>query len=118
MKNATLSIQVFGLYIMGLGLIAFFIPNSFFSFFGFHLTNEVWVRVLGAVIFPLGLYYLDMARQKVIPFFRATVWGRAIVALGMYTLVFTHLGEPRILGYAIIETLGPLWTYIAFKKGK
>lgn len=116
MKNATLSIQVFAVYIFGLGLGAILIPQQIMSFLGITPPQEVWVRILGLVVFVISLYYFSMARQRIVPFYRITTWGRWIVGLGIISFALVGWGEPRIAIFGVIDTLGGIWTYYCLKK--
>jgi hypothetical protein len=76
-------------------------------------TTEPWIRVLGIVIGVLGTYYVAAARQELTWFFRATLWGRVIVLLGFTSLVVLRLAPPMLIGFALVDILGALWTRMA-----
>jgi hypothetical protein len=48
------SVLVFGVYLLGLGLVLLIVPNMLLSLFGMPTTTEVWVRVVGMLVIFLG----------------------------------------------------------------
>src|SRR6266851_5865431 len=91
MSKAAISIFVFGLYILINAITLITAPNLLLSILGLEPTREPWLRAFGAVIFVLGLYYLQAARQEVTPFFRWTTWGRPLLLLLFIGLVVLKL---------------------------
>jgi len=76
MSRSAKTILVFGLYLCVLGFILLVTPNTLLGVLGLPLTTEVWIRILGGLVAIAGGYYIQAARHKLIPFFRATIWGR------------------------------------------
>src|SRR5207245_896589 len=70
------TILVFGLYLCVLGFILLVTPNTLLGVLGLPLTTEGWIRILGGLVGIAGGYYIQAARHELIPFFRATIWGR------------------------------------------
>jgi len=60
--------------------------------FGLGSLEEVWIRVLGAIITILAFYYLFAARHETKDFFWMTVWGRPAVLV--FFTAFVLLGLP------------------------
>ncbi len=71
--SAARSIHVFGLYLLGLGGILVVAPNELVGLFGIPTTTEVWIHIVGVLVFFLGVYYSITARHGFEPFFLATV---------------------------------------------
>ena len=71
--SAARSIHVFGLYLLGLGVILVVAPNELVGLFGIPTTTEVWIHIVGVLVFFLGVYYSITARHGFEPFFLATV---------------------------------------------
>ena len=69
MSNSAKSIFVFGIYSLILGITFLIIPNILLSLFGFQTTNEVWIRVIGMLLFLLAFYYIQAARKNFTAFF-------------------------------------------------
>ncbi len=93
MSTVALSIFVFGIYIICLGLSLIFIPNTILTLFKFEKTNEAWIRVLGLVVAILGFYYIIAAQNDLTPFFWATVIGRFSLFIGLVIMVLSK--KPR-----------------------
>lgn len=64
MSKATISILVFGVYLVLLSAILILAPNVLLWFFGIPPTNEVWIRVAGVLALILGFYYLQPALRR------------------------------------------------------
>jgi hypothetical protein len=58
MDSSTLSISVFGIYLIFAGAGFLFIPNVLLSFFKFSSTSELWIKVVGVLILIIALFYL------------------------------------------------------------
>lgn len=65
MSKTSTSLIVFGIYLIGMGLGLVFMPNFALGTLGFAPTNEVWVRVVGALALLLAFYYISAARADV-----------------------------------------------------
>ena len=86
-------------------------PNFMLSVFRFSATSEGWIRVLGLLVAILGAYYFYCAQNNVIPFFKATVWGRFAFALGTLGLVLMNLSQSPLLIIGFVDALGAVWTW-------
>ena len=106
MTRVARSIFVFGLYVAILGLLLAMVPALVLEPFGFATPREPWVRVLSVVAFILGFYYVQAARQEVMPFFRWTIWGRGIVLIGFSLLVATGQAAPALILFGLIDAAG------------
>jgi len=117
MTNAAKSVYYFGFYLLLLGITLVFAPNMLLSTFRFEATSEVWIRVLGAVVFNLGLYYVLTAPTNNATFFKVTVYTRLLI-LAWFTL-FVVLGwtKPTLLMFGGADFLGAAWTWSALRKG-
>jgi hypothetical protein len=110
MSKAAISIFVFGLYILINAITLMAAPNLLLGILGLEPTREPWLRVFGAVIFVLGLYYLQAARQEVTPFFRWTTWGRPLLLLVFIVLVALKLIPPIMIVFGVVDLAGAVWT--------
>ena len=71
MSKAAFSVKAFGYYLIVLGIGLTLVPNLLLSVFGMPPTTEVWVRVVGVLVFNIGIYYLYAARCEATAFFQA-----------------------------------------------
>ena len=115
MNSSTKSIQVFGVYLIGLGLILLAVPNLLLQTFGFDSTSEPWIRVLGIVVAALGYYYLMAAKSNSTAFFAATVYGRTWLLLAFIALVFLGLAKPMLILFGLVDFAGAAWTWNALR---
>ncbi len=82
MKNPSLTITVFGVYLLATGVSFVVIPNVMLPLFGFPTTTEIWVRIVGLLSALLGFYFLYAVRHNDRRFFEATVIARFIFSAG------------------------------------
>jgi hypothetical protein len=116
MPAAIRSMTVFAGYMVVLGAALVVAPNPLLTLFGFSTTTEPWIRLLGVLVLCLAGYYLTAARHRLLPFIRATVWGRAFVVACMLGLVAIGLAPPQLLLFAAIDAAGAAWTAIALRR--
>ncbi len=51
MSKSAKSVLVFSIYMFSLGLILVLFPNLLLNIFSVPETNEVWIRVVGVLVF-------------------------------------------------------------------
>ena len=115
MNRAALSILVFGVYIVVVGVMLSGVPNLLLGPLGFPEAREPWIRVLGVVAIVLGCYYVQAARQDVTSFFRWTIWGRAAILVGFSLLVLAGQVAPTLILFGAIDGAGAVWTALALR---
>lgn len=106
--------QIF--YMIGMGVGFLFIPNIILPLFGFAPSNEVWIRILGALALCFASYYYAMTSQQNITFFWATVWGRYGFCACLAVLVLLQIGPTPLYLFAALETVLAIWTHWALLK--
>ena len=109
------TIRIFGSYVLLTGATLLIVPQLLLGLFGFAATDEVWVRVLGAVVVVLGHYYRVCAASDSRAFFAATVVGRLAFCAMMAVLVFTGAGPWMLLLFGAVDVAGALWTWAALR---
>ena len=115
MSRSAKTILVFGLYLCVLGFILLVTPNTLLGVLGLPLTTEVWIRILGGLVGIAGGYYIQAARHELIPFFRATIWGRLTVLVLLVVFAALSLTPPMIVLFGIIDAIGAFWTAAALR---
>jgi hypothetical protein len=112
-RRAILSVLVFGSYLVGLGLTLLLAPNFLLGIFGIPRTDEVWVRILGVVLAVIGYYQIQGGRTGSEWFMRASVLGRAGIAMTLFGLVVVGAAPPVIALFGAVDLAGALWTAYA-----
>ena len=87
MSRAARTIRYFAIYLACIGIVLLVVPNVLLGVFGFPATQEVWIRVLGVVVFNLGIYYWFAAVSESTAFFKASVYTRAFVFVAFLAFV-------------------------------
>ena len=117
-KKASLSILVFGIYMVGVGLALLVVPNVLLSLFAYPTTTEIWIRILGFIVVVLGYYYMVAARFELTPFFRASVYGRPAVIVCFAAFVLLGMAQPVLILFGVIDLLGAVWTGLALRASR
>lgn len=117
MNRATVSIRIFGVYLVLLGLAAMASPNLVLSPFGLPPTSEVWFRVIGVLAAVLGYYYLEAARAGLTSFYRATIAGRSFVFVAFIAFVLLGFVKPVLIVFGTIDLAGAAWTAFCLRGG-
>lgn len=113
---ASLSIQVFGLYAMGAGLVLMVSPNTLLSLFGMPVATEFWVRVVGTLALIVGYYYWACGRAGAVAFFRASIAGRLLFCAACLGLVLLAGAPAQLMMFGAVDLLGALWTGWALRR--
>lgn len=113
---AAKSIQVFGVYAMGAGLLLLLSPNTLLGLAGMPATTDFWVRVVGTLAFVVGYYYWACGRAGAVAFFRASIAGRLLFSAACLGLVLLAGAHAPLLMFAAVDLLGALWTAWALRE--
>ncbi|MCV2358241.1 MULTISPECIES: hypothetical protein [Roseateles] len=116
MSKAAISIRVFGFYLLGLGAVLTAFPNLLLRLFFIPPTEEVWIRVVGVLVFNIGVYYLFAAQAEAESAFRASVLTRALVFLAFLDFALLGLAPPMLVAFGAVDLAGAIWTWMALKR--
>jgi hypothetical protein len=113
MSKAALSVFVFGIYVILLGIILMVIPNALLAIFGIPATTEVWVRVVGMLVFLIGYYFIRASRneKEMISFYRWTVHARSSVIIFFAIFVAFGFVKPILILFGVVDLLAAIWTW-------
>ena len=114
-SRAAFSLKAFGVYLLGLGAILTLVPNLLLTTFGFAATEEIWIRVLGVVVFNIGIYYWYAGVCEARAFFVASVFARLLVLLSFATFAALGLAKPNLVTFGVLDALGGAWTWAALR---
>lgn len=115
MSRAAVSVFVFGIYLLFLGITLIVVPNILLSVFGIPATNEVWLRVVGMLVLLLGYYDIMAARRELTDFFRWSVYARASVIVFFTVFVLLEFVSPMLILFGTFDLLGSIWTGLALR---
>jgi hypothetical protein len=118
MTAASKSLYFFAIYLLVLGLTLVIFPNNLLSLFFMPETNEPWIRVVGMLVFCLGIYYYFMAPTNNVLFLTLSVYLRASVMIWLTVFVLLDWVSPMIILFGIVDLLAAGWTYFLLKAGK
>lgn len=116
MSPASRSLYYFGFYLLATGITLTVFPNALLSLVGVPETTEVWIHLLGVVVFAIGLYYVFMAPTNNFLFLTLSVYARISVFLWFVIFIVINLAPIQLLPFGLIDLAGAIWTYTALKK--
>ena len=115
MTKAAFTVRAFGYYLLVLGVVLVIAPNVLLAASFMPTTSEVWIRVLGVVVFNLGVYYIYAAKCEATEFFKASIYTRAFVLAAFSSFWLLGLAKPMLVAFGAVDFLGGLWTWRALK---
>lgn len=115
MTPAARSLQIFGLYLMGAGLLLMSVPAWLLGPLGLAVPADVWGRVAGMLVVFLGIYYLVGARAELLSFMRMSVWVRMSVIVVLGSFVAAGLAPLPLLGFGVVDLAAAVWTWLALR---
>ncbi len=115
MSKPARTVFCFGVYLGLLGAWVVSFPNSLLTTFGFPTTNEVWIRMLGALVLVLSFFYIQFARKEMKDAFHLTVYGRSAMLIFYATFVWRGYVAPAIILFGLVDLIGALWTVVALR---
>ncbi|HEX6747631.1 MAG TPA: hypothetical protein VF092_10110 [Longimicrobium sp.] len=118
MSKPARTMFVFGIYLALLGLTLVAVPNLLLGAFGFPPTQEVWIRVVGMLVFILAFYYLEAARHEWEGFTRLSVPARMSVIVFFGVFVLAGLVSPMLLLFAVVDFAAAAWTHFALRAAR
>ncbi len=115
MSRAAISILVFGVYVMFMGVLLLTMPNVLLGEVGYPTTDEVWIRVLGVVTLIMGYYYVVAGRNELVSFFKASLLTRP-ARIGCFAgFVVLGMAKPVLVAFGLIDLLAAVWTGLALR---
>ena len=116
MTAAARSLYYFGFYLMLTGVTLTVAPNLLLSLFGIPTTTEVWIRVLGNVVFTLGLGYVVVAPSNLRLFLVYSVYARAFVFVMFGVFVALDIAPWQLILFGVVDRAGAAWRYSGLRR--
>ena len=116
MNAASRSVYYFGFYLLATGVTLTVFPNTLLSIVGMPEATEVWIHILGAIVFMIGLYYVFMAPANHALFLTLTVYARCAVFVWFLVFVLIGMAPVQLMLFGSVDLIGAIWTYTALRK--
>jgi len=116
MTPASKSVYFFGIYLIVLGIVLITIPNTLLLTLQLPETNEVWIRVVGVLVFSIGMYYVYLAPQNNNTFLALTAYVRASIMVWFILFVMLDWVPPQLILFGVIDLIGAIWTFMALRR--
>ncbi|MFN8355306.1 MAG: hypothetical protein U0Y10_12700 [Spirosomataceae bacterium] len=110
------SLLVQQIYVVITSLQLIFIPNVMLGMFGFEPTSEIWIKVLGVIVFTLAILYHFIRKNPNNEILMGTVYGRLFVGIAFVVFVVTGLTKPALVLFAGVDVATAIWTWMEVKK--
>lgn len=120
MSRAALSLFIFGIYVLFLGITFLFFPEIIFTIVTVPTDPDIASRVLGVALLILTYYYLraSLDEEGMTKFFMWTVHTRALVIVILIFFVILDLVSALIIVFGAIDLAAAIWTFWALRKDK
>lgn len=116
MDATTLSVFIWGIYVLSIGVLLLFFPCKTLNLFGHEDPKDHWIRVVGIIALSLGYFYLNAAHNEVYSFYKASVLARFVGLIGFSGLVVFKIAKPKIIFFGLIDAIGATWTLLTLIK--
>lgn len=116
MTAASRSIYYFGFYLLILGITLTVMPNILLTTFQLGETQEIWIRVLGVVVFNIGIYYVFMAPANHSLFLMLSVYTRLLILFWFVVFVILGWAQPQLILFGLVDGAGAAWTFFTMSK--
>ncbi len=114
MRRAKLSLQVWVLYTLLLGIGLMLIPGTLLGIFQIEEPADSWVKVVGVLALVLTVLYSYIIKESSANMYEATVYGRGVAVAGLVGIAFAA-GPWQLALFAAVDAIGALWTYFALR---
>lgn len=115
---SAVSVLVFGIYIILIGILFLFIPQVLFGLMGMVLTDYLVARLLGMLLMFFGYYYVRAALKMDKDFFSWTTHTRALAIVFLTVFCLVEKASPLIIVFGAVDLFGAAWTFAALRKEK
>jgi hypothetical protein len=115
MSRAAVSSLVYGIYLIGLGLTLFIIPDVAATMVGLEPHKDVWLYVSAMVVLVQAVYFIVSARSEYTKFFIASVPLRYLVPVFFATFAALNLTKFAILFFTPADVIFATWTALALR---
>jgi hypothetical protein len=117
MSAAGRSLFFFGIYLLVLGIVVILVPNWLLGVLGIPATTDIWIRVVGVLVLPIGFYDLQAGRKNLNEVCLWSIIARPAVFLFFLAFVLLGLVKPIFIVFGAIDLIGAAWTLLALQTG-
>jgi len=120
MSRAAISIFIFGIYVIFLGITFLFVPEIMFLMLAYPTPPDIVSHILGMVFLLLAYLYIRAGLDEVgmKKFFMWSVHTRATVIIFLSVFAALQLVSPLAIMFGAIDLAAALWTFWALRKDK
>lgn len=120
MSRAAISIFIFGIYVIFLGITFLFVPEIMFLMLAYPTPPDIVSRILGMVFLLLAYLYIraGLDEEGMTKFYIWSVHTRALVIIFLGVFAALQLASPLIIMFGAIDLAAALWTFWALRKDK
>lgn len=86
------------------------------ALFGFVISEDLWIRFAGILSAVLGIYYIQVALNRIKLLFKWKIVGHVFGLICMGVFIVTDIADLRLMGTFVIELTACLWTFFALTR--
>jgi hypothetical protein len=116
MRQSSLSMLVFAVYMSILCVCFLLFPAPFVTFFGFAAPDPLWIRILGVVLGILAFYYVMAIREQAFRFYQWTFRARLVLFPAFLVFVLLDIAPPILIAFGAFETGCAVWTGLSLRR--
>ncbi len=116
MRQSSISMLVFAVYMCVLCVAFLLFPAPFVTFFGFATPDPLWIRIFGVVLGILTFYYIMAVREQAFRFYRWTSLARLVLFPSFVVFVLLDIAPPILLVFGAFETGCGVWTGLSLRR--
>jgi hypothetical protein len=114
-NKAARSVLLFGIYVVALGVTLVVAPNPLLRLFGVAETHEVWIHVLGVLIFNIGIFYVLAGSTNIPQIIVASVPIRFGTLTFLLLFVLIGNADSALIGFGLVDAATAIWTLTALR---
>jgi hypothetical protein len=120
MSRAALSLFIFGIYLVFIGITMLVYPEMMFALLMYPTAPDIMSRLFGMIMVLLAYYYIRAAfdEEGLSKFFMWTFHTRASVIVFFIIFAALQLVSWLILIFGAIDLAAAIWTFWALRKDK
>ena len=112
MEPAALSIFVWGIYVLGMGINLLTTPKLLAKIIRVEPPTDYWVFVAGLLAACLGVLYLYIGQLEITSLYTATLITRGIGFFSLHGIAISGKGPKQLHFFGMLDGISALWTFL------
>jgi hypothetical protein len=118
MKKSAISVFVWGVYIIAVGICFLILPRLLLELMGRVTADYMMARFFGMLMVFYGYFYIRAALSANTGYFVWTIHTRMLAIVFLTMICIVDKTSPLIVAFGGIDIAGAVWTWMAMRKEK